>query len=125
MVYQGINKTYRRNEIGLILMSELIINNSKVVLKTDAGQTKNIGEIIDRNLIVFRDPQKHLMRKWNSYGFNGQIIDSGMVDTIIIQEKDGGNFMVTIDQVKALGRYHREPGEEPQYFVPREILVKI
>lgn len=101
-------------------MSKLILRGVNVILDND-GNERLIGELHDKTFVTYRNPKKHLMRKWDAYGISSQIVNSSRVETIVVIE-EGVSYPISIERVKAYGRIHEEKGFESQYFIPREIL---
>lgn len=105
-------------------MKNILFKEPYILLVNDKGDEKVIGELYDTTFVTQRNSEKHLMRKWDAYGINSEIIDSGNVESIIIIE-DGKNQFVTVNDVKTHGRFHKEEGHDAQYFISREFLSPI
>lgn len=105
-------------------MKNIVFKNPYILLINDKGDEKVIGELYDTTFVTQRDPDKHLMRRWDAYGINAELIDSGDIETIIIVE-NGTNRFVTAADVKTHGRYHKQEGNDAQYFVSRELLTSV
>lgn len=89
------------------------------------GEEKHhIGEIHHGTLIVTRHPEKHMMKKWNAYGVNAEIIDSGLIKMFIV-ESNRKQLLISVEDVKAFGRLHQEEGWDKQYFVPIDQFTQI
>jgi hypothetical protein len=93
------------------------IKGDKLLLTDSEGHERHIGELHERTLVTFRDPEKHLMRKWNAYGFNKTVIDSGLIDMVVITFPDKSSAFISVDDIKLEGRVDATMNEEPQYFV--------
>jgi hypothetical protein len=105
-------------------LKNILFKSPYILLTNKHGDEKVIGELYDSTFVTQRDPDKHLMRRWDAYGINAELIDSGDIETIIIVE-NGKNQFVTAADVKTHGRYHKEEGHDAQYFIPRERLAPI
>lgn len=89
------------------------------------GEEKHhIGEIHHRTLVVQRDPKKHLMKKWNSYGFNAELIDSDKIGAVLVEE-NGKQLLITVENIKTFGRLHQEEGWDKQYFISLDQFAKL
>jgi hypothetical protein len=106
------------------MKTQLIYDGNHVFVQV-GEEKRHVGEIKGKTLVVERDREKHLMKKWNSYGFNSEIIDNGTVTAVVIKEKDGNNFLITADNVKTFARIHQEEGWDKQYFIGLEHLTKL
>lgn len=94
------------------------------VLLTNGEETHKIGELHEKTIVMLRDPDKHIMRKWNAYGIVAELVDSELIDEFIFDE--GGTYLsISRNGILAHGRYYREEGHEPQYFVNRELMEKL
>jgi hypothetical protein len=88
------------------------------------GEVRQIGILYDKTLVIVRDREKHLMRKWNAYGINAKQIDDGSVDTVVLQE--GKNqYLITAEDIKLHGRISTEGEFEKQYFVELDKFQKL
>jgi hypothetical protein len=85
------------------------------------GERNKIGEIHENTFVTHRIRSKHLMRKWNAYGINAQIIDNPAIENVVIVEGDK-SYLIPKQRIKAEGRYHREEDLEPQYFIGIDLL---
>ncbi len=86
-------------------------------------ELKTLGELYGTTLVTLRDPAKHLMKKWNAYGFNAELIDSGIIDVIVILFPAGmKRKVVTVEDIKTQGQLQHPEGHEPQYFIGVEHL---
>jgi hypothetical protein len=106
------------------MKSNLIFSPPAVFVETN-GEQRLIGEIHFETLIVIRDPEKHLMKKWNAYGFNCELIDSGKVKVVIVRQPDSSQLIITVDNLLSFGRIHQEEGWDKQYFVELKDFDKI
>lgn len=102
----------------------LKLRQNNVILELN-GVEKMIGELHDSTFVTRRDSKKHLMRKWNAYGINAQIIDSSRVKTVVIQEDSNKRYIIDKDELKSKSRFYKEDGNEPQYFISREDLQSL
>ena len=105
-------------------LENIEIRKDNKVLLTYNGETRIIGELHDRTLVTERVPEKHLMRKWNAYGFNVELIDADICDVFVIQEPKRTIF-TTADDIRAHGRVFKEEDFEPQYFLGLEYFQKL
>lgn len=48
-----------------------------------------IGRISNDVVTISRDREKHLMKKYNGYGFNREILRMEIFDWIVLEEKNG------------------------------------
>jgi len=95
----------------------------KIFVKDSEGHEREIGELHEGTMVTYRDPSKHLLRKWDAYGFNKEAIDSGlftMVSVILPNDKYG---FISVDEIKTFGRVDSSTSEEPQYFVQQDKLT--
>jgi hypothetical protein len=106
------------------MKTELTFDGNHVYVKV-GEESRHVGEIKGRTLVVERDREKHLMKKWNAYGINSEIIDNGTVTAVVIKEKDGTNYLITCDNLKNFARIHREEGWDSQYFIELQHLTKL
>ena len=102
----------------------LKLRHNSVILELN-GVEKMIGELHDSTFVTKRDPKKHLMRKWNAYGINAQLIDSSRVKTVVIVEDSNRQFIIDKDELKSKSRFYKEDGKEPQYFISRDDLKSL
>lgn len=118
--YTGGNRKYR-STIAIDAAS------GRVTVPGAPGQdSRFIGEIHENTFVTERNRDKHLMRRWNAYGINAEIIDKEIVENIVVVEvPEKKAFAVSAKDVKAFGRYHQEEGFEPQYFIGVEHLKEI
>lgn len=103
-------------------MSKLILRGINVILDND-GDERIIGELRGNTFITHRNPAKHLMRKWDAYGINAEVVESPRVDTVVIVE-EGVSFPITTQEIKVLGMFNTQGEFESQYFIPRSALKK-
>lgn len=97
----------------------------KVMIPTGKEDVlRQVGELVENTFITKRDPEKHVMRRWNAYGIAADIIDSGLFEVVVFQEPTA-SFMITVDDIKIESRLEHVEGEQVQYFVPREKLQKL
>ena len=89
-----------------------------------AGEKRFVGTLFGKTLVVERDKNKHLLRKWNAYGINATHIDSGIAETVVLKDNDG-NWMIPVENVKAFGRLSTEGDFEKQYFIELKHFIKI
>jgi hypothetical protein len=105
-------------------LNEIHVGKDNKVLIHMAEGTQIIGELHENTLVIKRDPEKHLMRRWNAYGINAQAIDELPIEFIVIEEGEK-TLMVSKQELKANGRFYQEEGQEPQYFIDRDSLTKL
>lgn len=101
-------------------MSKLILRGIDVILDND-GDERLVGVLRGNTFITYRNPDKHLMRKWDAYGINSEVVDSPRVETVVIVE-NGKSFPITTQQIKVLGIFSNQGDFESQYFIPRSVL---
>jgi hypothetical protein len=111
--------------------NSITVKNGKVHLNI-FGQTRGrtIGQISDGKLVVYRDIDKHLFKKTNSYGFCYDLLKSFKIKSVYLEEEmngkrdiygpydpslflDNGEFM-----------YFKEEGFERQIFIPRKYIIE-
>ncbi len=95
------------------------------LLPKDADdELRVLGELFGTTLVTHRDPAKHLMRKWDAYGFNAELIDSGLIDVVVILFPTGmKRKVVTVEDIKTYGQIQHVEEFEPQYFIGVEHLT--
>lgn len=104
-----------------------IIPNAEcdTVMLPKNGEMKCVGEIYMKTTFVTkRDPTKHIMRQWNAYGFDMGIIDSGLFETIIIQEPKK-QWLITVKDLKMYAQVQHPEGEDRQYFIDIKHLIEV
>lgn len=94
------------------------------IMMPHGEELKCVGEIYGSTFVTKRDPNKHLMRKWNAYGISKDIIDSGLFDTVVIQGPSASR-MISVEDLETFSRIEHLEGEETQYFVPVDKLQKV
>lgn len=102
------------------MIPKVTIIGSNVFLDSK-NERQKIGEIHENTFVTHRIRSKHLVRRWNSYGLNAQIIDNPIVENVIIVEGDK-QYFIPKERIKAEGRYHKEEDREPQYFIEVDLL---
>lgn len=75
-----------------------------------------IGEFENGTLTILRDKPEHLHRELNAYGVNADIIDSGMVEIVII-DKVNKRLLIDAETIRSEG-IARTYKDERQYFIP-------
>jgi hypothetical protein len=84
------------------------------------GEMQKIGEIFGNTLVTKRNPAKHILRRYNAYGFNSDLINSGAFDVVvIIQEKPAPELLITLDELTT-NAHVEVSNDEEQYFIPLE-----
>lgn len=106
------------------MKTNLIFSSPDVYVKV-GDETRLIGEIKFTTLIAKRDPQKHIMKKWNAYGFSAELLESGKIKTILVIEPDGAQLLITVIDAKSFGRIHQEDEWDRQYFIPIDKFTKV
>jgi hypothetical protein len=101
-----------------------ILNTGTKIYLTRGDDQIHIADIHENTIVVQRDPEVHLMRKWNAYGINAELVDSGIAENLVIQEPNRA-LMITISDLKAHGRYHKEEEQEAQYFIDLTKMSKL
>jgi hypothetical protein len=107
----------------MLKLNEVRVDKDKVFVQT-AEDTYYVGELHENTLVVKRNPDKHLMRKWNAYGINAQVIDELSIEFIVIEEGEKA-LMISKQELKANGRYYQEEKQDAQYFIDRDSLKKL
>lgn len=79
-----------------------VTKNGDITLKLSTGETRSIGKFIQEGdklyFVCIRSKNKHLMRKFNAYGFNNTIIENFKPDCIVLDERDTGNrYYIDLD----------------------------
>jgi hypothetical protein len=93
------------------------------VFHSREGEMQKIGEIFDKTLVTKRNPAKHILRRYNAYGFNSDLINSNAFDTIvIIQEKPAPQLLITLEDAKTNAHVEMSDQEE-QYFIPLDAFT--
>lgn len=99
--------------------------NGDVLLHRPGEEYLKIGELRERTLIMNRNPDIHLMRQWNAYGINAELVDNNLIDSIVVSEPNEVNLFVSLLDIKAHGRYHTNENGEHQYYIDRNLMEKI
>ena len=107
----------------MVEFKNIEIQGNKVVLNLESEQ-RVIGEIHETTFVMERNPAKHLMRQWNAYGINAELIDSGVIENVVITEGKETLYASVLD-IKAHGRVYKEDGHELQYFLDRDLMIKL
>lgn len=101
-------------------MASIKIENETIYVQID-NEWKNIGVIRNRVLNVYRTHSKHLMRNFNAYGFNKNVIESDKYfDYIALQETnmDKKNiYFIPREDILLEGRLYKADGYDIQYFM--------
>lgn len=90
-------------------------------------QMKTIGELNNRVLRIKRDRDKHLMRKFNAYGFAKQLIEETFFDHVhIVETQPQGivNYLIDRNDILTSGLYYKAEEFEKQIFVDLDTLQK-
>lgn len=96
----------------------------RVMIPSDDGSLRQVGELFENTFVTRRDPKKHVMRQWNAYGITADVINSGFFEVIVFREP-ADQFMITLEDFRRESRLEHVEGEVPQYFIPREKLQKL
>jgi hypothetical protein len=96
-----------------------------VLLHLPGEEYLKIGELREKTLIMNRNPDLHLMRQWNAYGINAEIVDNDIIDSVVISEPNKVNLFASVLDVKAHGRYHTNENGEHQYYLDKDLMEKI
>lgn len=102
---------------------ELGLKCDRVMLPQGEG-THCVGEIYGNTLVTKRDPTKHIMRRFNAYGINTEIINSGLFENVIFEEPKQ-NLLITVDDMKTYSRIFHPEDEDEQYFIEIKYLTKV
>lgn len=101
-------------------MASIKIENEVIYVQID-NEWRNIGVIRNRVLNVHRNYSKHLMRNFNAYGFNKNVIESDKYfDYVALQETnmDEKNiYFIPREDVLLEGRLYKAEGYDSQYFM--------
>lgn len=101
-------------------MANIKVENETIYVQID-GDWRNIGVVRNRVLNVYRTRSKHLMRNFNSYGFNKDIIESDkLFDYVALQETnmDEKNiFFIPREDILLEGLLYKAEEFESQYFL--------
>ena len=91
---------------NIILMIERLGN--VLYIRDELNVLRKLGEINDneRTLHTIRNKDKHLHRNTNSYGFNKELVDSGLIDYISINEYPTNDlYIVPIEDMHSMPAY--------------------
>jgi hypothetical protein len=106
-------------------MANLKIENETVFVQID-NEWRNVGVLRNRVLNVYRSRVKHLMRNFNAYGFNKDVIDSEThFDYVALQETYGdlkNVFFIPREDILLEGRLYKADGYDSQYFMSLDQL---
>lgn len=87
------------------------------------GHEKCVGEIYGNTFVTKRTPAIHTLRRWNAYGIDESIINSGLFDMIVFQEPED-SWMITLEDFKSHAHASKEE-EGSQLFIPKNFLTKM
>jgi hypothetical protein len=104
-------------------------DNKLSLLFPDNVKKSTIGYLdpVDSSIInMYRDKEKHLMRKLDAYGFNYQfmlVAAKGGIETIVLKEKDVAEnkfrvYQVPVSEVAMHGIHKQIGNYEKQVFYP-------
>jgi hypothetical protein len=99
------------------------IEGIDVLIKKDEKFSK-VGELFGKNLVMKRDPEKHIMRKFNAYGFSKDLIESDFFDHLTVLEPKNVMYVMSRVDLMAEGRYFKADNLERQIFVPLEYIKR-
>lgn len=98
----------------------------KLFVQKEGARKREIGELDSRTLTVHRNPKLHLLRKWNAYGFNHELMnDDRFFDVIIIEEPENKRYIVSREDIMRYGRVYQAPEFEKQIFISLDTLREI
>lgn len=107
---------------------DIKIENGVVIVK-EGGMQRRVGNLRTQGddviLRVTRDLNKHLVRKYNAYGFARKLIEQDFFNYLQLVERDGAKENVyLISRIDALseGRFYKAEGFEEQVLIPRPVL---
>jgi hypothetical protein len=101
----------------------IIQHDNKIVLHL-GDESHILGELMMNTLVISRNPEKHLMRQWDAYGINAQVLEREDIEQVVVIEGDN-TYSISKKALLAHGRYHKAEEQEPQYFIARSLLNKI
>jgi len=106
-------------------MANIKIEKEVIYVQID-NEWRNIGVIRNKVLNVYRTRSKHLMRNFNAYGFNKDVIDStNLFDFVALQETnmDEKNiYFIPREDILLEGRLYKAEGFDNQYFMSLDQL---
>jgi len=111
--------------MGRELKNLEITPGGSVSISLPGKEPIKIGEIMEKTLVMKRNPEIHLMRQWNAYGINAQLVDKEIIDCVVIMETDGTNLFATTLDLKAHGRFYKGEDSEAEYYIDRNQMEKI
>jgi hypothetical protein len=103
-------------------MGTIKIDNGKIYHQ-QAGKWLEIGDanFAKRILTVYRDKEKHLMRVFDGYGFNKEIIETDrFFDYVALEETDGEQhnvYFIPREEIIQEGKLYQAEGYERQIFL--------
>jgi len=110
------NRIYREEDnLYLLLQSEVV--------------PRKLGEIdsYNKTLTTYREYDKHLFRKTNSFGFNSNLLETATLFNKIILNTDRDEaFVIPVSYILENGEYlfFRQQGFEKQIFIKLEQINK-
>jgi hypothetical protein len=101
-------------------MANLKIEDETIYVQID-NDWRNIGVVRNRVLNVYRSRVKHLMRNFDAYGFNKDVVESDKYfDYVALQETyaDEKNvYFIPREDILLDGKLYKAEEFEPQYFL--------
>lgn len=79
-----------------------------------------LGRIVEDTFHCERDPERHLMRTINSYGFNYHLMRLPLFEKVIVHQVGGEDLFTTRQHILERGSilHFKKPGFELQIFLP-------
>ena len=109
--------------------NKIIVNGLDVILQLSGGERRKIAFIdsVGKQLVMYHNSQKHLMRKINGYGFNEQILKFSTTSKYVLLILDGRSQKKNrMQEVKKEGQYlnFKQQGFELQLFIPMSLITE-
>lgn len=99
-----------------------VVRGNEVLIKINGESNyRFIGFLLDKSLITFRDKSKHLVNKYNAYGFSNAVIEGLQIETIVVYEEHRVASIIIrewheVIHVEKLGNF------EIQMFIPYNVI---
>lgn len=87
-------------------------------------RSRKLGTIKDENIIIRRNPEKHLFLKNNSYGFNHNLLSRLNKVKNVELKSDGKRYVIPIDYILKYGEFmnFKNQGFELQIFLKLDLI---
>ncbi len=94
------------------------------VLIKKGEKFSKVGELFGKNLVMKRDPTKHVMNNFKAYGFSKDLMESDFFEHLTVLEP--GNVMYVLSRTDVLveGKFFKADNLERQIFVPLDYIKK-